>query len=72
MESYSQVAFSLVDITNRLSVTHSVLKIDRCNGYFNQADRTSNPKETQIDYEAVEQYYESSEAIMDLEEKYFN
>ena len=29
-------------------------------------------KETAIDFDAIEQYYQSSEAIIDLEEKYFN
>lgn len=55
-----------------LFVTNAVMKIDRCNQYFSQPDRLENEKETAIDYEAVEQYFESSEAITDLEDKYFD
>lgn len=48
------------------------MKIDKANSFFMQDARLSNPKETQLDYEAIDQYYQSSEAVMDFEEKYFN
>ena len=54
LESYQQVAFSLVDITDRLSLTHAIMKIDKANGFFNDSTRLESKKETQIDYEAVE------------------
>jgi hypothetical protein len=47
------------------------MKIDKANSFYSQPTRLENPKETQLDYEAVEQYFDSSEAIMDLEDKYF-
>lgn len=53
-------------------MSHALMKIDKANSFFMQDARLSNPKETQLDYEAIEQYYHSSEAVMDFEEKYFN
>ena len=52
-------------------MTHAILRLDKANQFFEQPCRLENKKETELDFEAVEQYYESSEAIIDLEEKYF-
>lgn len=72
LENYSQVAFTLLDITDRLFLTNAIMKIDKANSFFSQPARLENPKETQLDYEAVEQYFDSSEPPMDLEDKYFS
>lgn len=72
IEQYSQVSLNLVDIRDQMSMSHAIMKIDKANHFFNQEARLQNAQETQLDYEAIEQYYLSSEAVMDLEEKYFN
>ena len=54
-----------------MSMSHAIMKIDKACQFFSQDARLSNPKETHLDYEAIEQYFLSSEAVMDLEEKYF-
>lgn len=54
-----------------MSMTHAILRLDKANQFFEQPTRLENKKETEIDFEAIEQYYQSSDAIIDLEEKYF-
>ena len=54
IETYSQVAFNIVDIRDRMSLTHIQMRIDTANGYFMQPQRLQNEKETKLDYEAVE------------------
>ena len=54
-----------------MSMSHAIMKIDKANTYFEQEFRLSNKKETALDYEAIEQYFLSSEAVMDLEDRYF-
>ena len=61
-----------MDIRDQMSMSHAIMKIDKANNFFFQEFRQQNPKETHLDYEAIEQYYMSSEAVMDLEDKYFN
>jgi hypothetical protein len=34
IENYSQVSLGLCDITNKISVTHSLMKIDKANNYW--------------------------------------
>jgi len=72
LELYQRVSFTLVDITNNMSMTHAIWKIDKANQFFDQPSRVENPKETELDYEAIEQYYLSSESVMDLEDRYFD
>ena len=72
LENYSRVSFTLADITNQMSMTHAIWKIDKANSFFDQPSRVENAKETKLDYEAIEQYYMSSESIIDLEGKYFD
>ena len=72
IEQYSQVSLNLVDIRDQMSMSHAIMKIDKANHFFIQDARLSNPKENHLDYEAIEQYYQSSEAVMDLESKYFD
>jgi hypothetical protein len=43
--------------------------LDTSNGYFNDPQKLGNPKEQEIDYEQLRDYYEH-EFVMDLEEKY--
>ena len=40
-----------------MSMTHAIMKIDKANSFFAQEFRMSNPKETALDYEAVDQYF---------------
>ena len=54
LENYQKVAFNLVDLTDRMSMTNAIMKIDKANSFFNQHERLNNPKETAIDYDAVE------------------
>ena len=34
LENYQQVAFTLLDITDRLYITNAIMKIDKANSYF--------------------------------------
>ena len=54
-------------------------KIDEANGYFYDPQKVTNPKEMEIDYESIKDYFEHvsilmsnwvQEAIIDIEEKY--
>ena len=54
LENYSQVAFNLVDIRDQMSMSHAIMKIDKANQFFQQHARLENPKETHLDYEAIE------------------
>ena len=54
LENYQKVSFTLLDCTNQMSLTHAVYKIDKANSYFDQPQRAENPKETHLDYEAIE------------------
>jgi hypothetical protein len=65
------VQYTLVDITNRLSICHVVYQMDSANGYLGDPQRVGNQKETEIDYEAVKDYYEH-DFIMELEDKYLD
>ena len=69
IENFNLVQYSLVDITNRLSLCHLLLHLDSTNGYFHDPQKVTNPKEMEIDYEAVKDYYEH-DFIMEVEEKY--
>ena len=71
IENYNIVQYTLIDITNRLSICHLVWLLDNQNGFLADPQRVGNPKETEIDYEAVKDYYEH-DFIMDLEEKYLD
>ena len=69
IENFNLVQYSLIDITNRLSMCHVLMQLDNANGYYHDPQKLANPKEMEIDYEAVKEYYEH-EFVMDLEEKY--
>ena len=54
-------------------------KIDEANGYCYDPQKVTNPKEMEIDYESIKDYFEHvmiliinciQEAIIDIEEKY--
>lgn len=72
IESYSQVNLSMCDISNKLSLTNTLMKIDKANNYWYQPQRLESEAENKIDYEAVDYYFQSSEWITDLEDKYFH
>ena len=47
----------MVDITDKMSMTHAILRLDKSNQFFEQPCRLENKKETEIDFDAIEQYY---------------
>lgn len=55
-----------------MSMANVLGMVDKANSFMHQPARVNNPKETAIDYEAVQEYFSSSEAIIDMEEKYFD
>lgn len=69
IDNFNLVQYTMVDITNKMLMAHILMKLDQANGYFLDPQKVSNPKEMEIDYESLKDYYEH-EAIMDLEEKY--
>lgn len=48
------------------------MKMDKCNNFWFQPQRIESESENKIDYEAVEQYFSTSEWLIDLEDKYFH
>lgn len=54
IETYSKVSLNMVDIRDQMSMTHAIMKIDKANSFFEQEFRLINPKETHLDFEAVE------------------
>ena len=71
IENFNLVQYLLLDITNRLSMCHVLLQLDTTNGFFHDPQKVSNPKEMDIDYEAVKDYYEH-DFIMEVEDKYLD
>lgn len=71
VERYNMVSYSMIDINDRMFMCNIVMLLDQANGYFYDAQKMENPKETEIDYESLKEYMEH-EAVMDLEEKYFD
>lgn len=69
IDNFNLVQYTMIDITNKMLMAHILMKLDEANGYFLDPQKVSNPKEMEIDYESLKDYYEH-EAIMDLEEKY--
>ncbi len=49
----------MLDIHNKLSMCNILMLLDKANGYFHDPQKTSNPKEMEIDYESVQNYIES-------------
>jgi hypothetical protein len=47
------VSYTLIDITNKLLMANVVMQLDSQNGYFYDPQKLANPKEREIDYEAV-------------------
>ncbi|CDW81105.1 UNKNOWN [Stylonychia lemnae] len=64
IEKFNQVGFSLIDITNKMTLCYILKLLDEGNGYFYDPDKVTNPKEMEIDYEAVTNYIQH--------EKYFD
>lgn len=42
-----------------MTMCNILLQLDRGNGFFYDPEKVNNPKEMEIDYEAVERYIES-------------
>lgn len=69
IDNFNLVQYTMIDITNKMLMAHILMKLDQANGYFLDPQKVNNPKEMEIDYESLKDYYEH-EAIMDLEDKY--
>jgi len=69
IENFSLVGYTLLDIHNKFSMCNVLMLVDKSNGYFHDPEKVKNPKEREIDYEAIEDYFRT-EGIMDIEEKY--
>ncbi len=65
IERFNLVGFNLIDITNKLCVCNIVMQIDKGNGWFYDAEKVGNPKEMEIDYEAVEKYVDTVRLLFD-------
>lgn len=61
----------MIDITDKMSMCHIVMQMDQANGYFYDPQKVANPKEMEIDYESLKEYFEH-EALIDIEEKYLD
>eukprot|EP00347_Sterkiella_histriomuscorum_P009593 403340612 len=71
IENFNLVGFSLIDINNKMTICNILQQLDKGNGYFLDPEKVQNPKEMEIDYEAVDRYIDS-EVLLDIEEKYFD
>lgn len=69
IERFNMVSYSMIDITNKMSMAHIVMQMDQANGYFYHPQKVANKKEMDIDYESLRNYFEH-EALIDIEEKY--
>jgi hypothetical protein len=57
IENFQLVGFSFLDIHNKLSMCNVLMLIDKANGFFFHPDKITNPKENEIDYESIENYF---------------
>ena len=53
------VGFSLIDINNKYCMCNILMQVDKGNGFFFDPEKLNNPKEMEIDYEAVERYMDT-------------
>lgn len=53
IERFNMVAYTLIDITNKMLMANIMLQIDSANGYFYDPQKLANPKEQEIDYEGL-------------------
>ena len=60
VENFGLVGYSILELDNKFSMCNILMKIDKGNGYFYHPDKQENEKEKQIDYEAIENYFQSS------------
>ena len=54
VESFSQVAFVICDIRDKMAMTYLTGRLDKGNNYWYQPVRLESEIEQKIDYEAVE------------------
>ena len=71
IEKFNLVGFSLIDINNKMTMCNVLGQLDKGNGFFFDPEKVQNPKEMDIDYEAVDRYIES-ELVLDIEERYLD
>ena len=58
VDKFNLVGFCIVDIHDKVSMCNIIMQIDKANGYFYDPEKTSNPKEMEIDYDSVREYYD--------------
>ena len=51
IENYGLVGYSLLDISDKISMWNVLMRVDKGNGYFWDPEKMKNPKEKEIDYE---------------------
>lgn len=51
IENYGLVGYSLLDISDKISMCNILMRVDKGNGYFWDPEKMKNPKEKAIDYE---------------------
>lgn len=57
IENFGLVGYALLDIHDKFSMCNILMKIDKANGYFLEPEKINNPKEKEIDYEFIENYF---------------
>ena len=70
IEAQQQVSFLMCDITNKMFIANVLMHCDKANNFWFQPERVEKEKETKLDYDAIQSYFESSEWLIDLEDKY--
>jgi len=71
LENMNLVGFSLLDLEDKFAMAYLLGQIDKANGYFYAPERIRNKKELEIDYDNLNEYFQS-EGVMDIEERYLN
>lgn len=59
IEKFALVGYVLMDIHDKFSMCNVLMRIDKSNGYFYDAEKVKNPKEREIDYEFIQNYFET-------------
>ena len=57
VEKFNLVGFSFLDIHNKFSMCNILMQVDKANGYFFNPEKLNNPKEREIDYDFIENYF---------------
>lgn len=57
VDKFSLIGYSLLDIHDKFSMCNILMMIDKGNGYFYDSQKMQNPKEREIDYDSIENYF---------------